>query len=138
MAQASHKLPPSLKTSKCYEDWTKLIKIWQKVTNLDPVKQGPAVALVLEGEAQQAILELSSDELSAADGLDKIITRLDKIYAKDELVQKFTHLESFENYKRSSKTSMQDFLTEFELRHNKMKKDNCLSSTKLSQFARKR
>ena len=104
--------PAELKSSTNYDDWTKLIGIWRKVTSLTNDKQGPAVALVLQGEAQKAVLELKTEELTAEDGLDKIITRLDKIYAKDKLSQTFSNLELFESYKRASNISMRDFLNQ--------------------------
>ena len=84
---ANHKSPPILDVSKNYDDWKKLLKIWQQLTSLDSSKQGPAVVLTLEGEAQQAALEISSEDLSSNTGVNKIIERLDTIYKKDELVQ---------------------------------------------------
>ena len=47
--------------------------------------------LSLEGEPQGAVLELNI--ISAKDGVDKIIARLNKIYKKDELTQKYNALE---------------------------------------------
>ena len=61
---STYNSPPPLTKSKNYEDWTKLIAIWRKLTVLGTDKQGPAVALVLEGDAQQAILELTTAELA--------------------------------------------------------------------------
>ena len=118
---ANHKSPPILDVSKNYEDWKKLSKIWQQLTSLDSSKQGPAVVLTLEGEAQQAALEISSEDLSSNTGVNKIIERLDTIYKKDELVQRFDKLESFESYKRPNNLSMRDFLAEFELKYNRIK-----------------
>ena len=118
---ANHKSPPILDVSKNYEDWKKLLKIWQQLTSLDSSKQGLAVVLTLEGEAQQAALEISSEDLSSNTGVNKIIERLDTIYKKDELVQRFDKLESFESYKRPNNLSMRDFLAEFELKYNRIK-----------------
>ena len=118
---ANHKSPPILDVSKNYDDWKKLLKIWQQLTSLDSSKQGPAVVLTLEGEAQQAALEISSEDLSSNNGVNKIIERLDTIYKKDELVQRFDKLESFESYKRPNNLSMRDFLAEFELKYNRIK-----------------
>ena len=119
----SNKAPPLLSAAKSYEDWIKLLEIWRTFTSLGVDKMGPAVALSLQGEAQQAILELSIAQLSAPDGVDKIIERLNKIYGKDELVLKFNKLESFESYKRPPNLSMREFLTEFELRYHKVNKN---------------
>ena len=51
---------------------------------------------------------------SGKDGVSKIIKRLNKIYRKGELSQKYNALEAFQTYKRKGSTSMGDFLTEFE------------------------
>ena len=92
----------------------KLIDISRKFTNLEPGKQGQAIVLSLQGEAQDAILELDTTVISGTDGVNKIIERLNRLYKKDELTEKYNALESFETYKRNSSTSIRDFLTEFE------------------------
>ena len=99
----------------------KLVEVWRQFTTLEPEKQGPAVVLTLEGEVEDAVLELDTSEITRTDGIDKIITRLNKIYKKDELTQKYNALEAFETYKRKSTTSIRDFLTEFEKRFHKTK-----------------
>ena len=48
---------------------------------------------------QDAVLELDTFEITQPDGIDRIITRLNKIYKKDELTQKYNALEAFETYK---------------------------------------
>ena len=92
----------------------KLIDISRKFTNLEPGKQGQAIVLSLQGEAQDAILQLDTTVISGTDGVNKIIERLNRLYKKDELTEKYNALESFETYKRNSSTSIRDFLTEFE------------------------
>ena len=47
-----NKLPPLLSKSKSYDDWLQLVELWHKFTTLEPEKQGPAIVLSLEGEAQ--------------------------------------------------------------------------------------
>ena len=84
----------------------KLVEVWRQFTTLEPEKQGPAVVLTLEGEVQDAILELDTFEITQPDGIDRIITRLNKIYKKDELTQKYNALEAFETYKCKSTTSV--------------------------------
>ena len=94
-----NKSPPLLSKTKSYDDWLKLVEVWRQFTTLEPEKQGPAVVLTLEGEAQDAVLELDTSEITQTDGIDKIITRLNKIYKKDEPTQKYNALEAFETYK---------------------------------------
>ena len=82
---SNNKSPPSLSNSKSYSDWLKLIEIWRKFTSLEQEKQGPAIVLSLEGEAQDAILELNTNYITDKDGVNKIIERLNCLYKKDEL-----------------------------------------------------
>ena len=109
-----NKSPPLLSKSKTYDDWIKLLSIWLKFTSFKSVKQGLAIVLNLEGEAHEEVLELHTDVISEKDGVSKIIKRLNKIYRKGELSQKYNALEAFETYKRKGSTSIRDFLTEFE------------------------
>ena len=116
---SNNKSPLLLSNSKSYTDWLKLIDIWRKFTNLEPGKQGPAKILSLEGQAQDAILELDTAVISGTDGVDKIIEQLNLLYKEDELTEKYNALESFKTYKRNSSTSIPDFLTEFKKRYHK-------------------
>ena len=75
--------------------------------------------LSLVHEPQDAVLELNSDIISEKDDVDKIIARLNKIYKKDELTEKYDTLELFEKYKRQSNTTIRNFLTEFEKHFHK-------------------
>ena len=75
--------------------------------------------LSLVHEPQDAVLELNSDIISEKDDVDKIIARLNKIYKKDELTEKYDTLELFEKYKRQGNTTIRNFLTEFEKHFHK-------------------
>ena len=106
----------------------------RKFTSLEPKQQGPAIVLSLEGEAQDAILELNTNDITDKDGVNKIIERLNCLYKKDELTGKYNALESFETYKRNSNTSIRDFLTEFEKRYNKTKSHGTIWSDNLLAY----
>ena len=97
------------------------IQLWSKFTDLAKNKQGPAVFLSLEGETQEAVLQLAENVINSDSGVKHIIERLDSIYKKDELLKKYKALEAFETYKPASNTSMQEFLNEFTRRYNKTK-----------------
>ena len=120
MATGSNKISPALSKYKTYDDWIKALSIWVKFTDLEK-KQGPAVFLSLEGEAQEAVLELDEALITTDDGVKHITKRLDGLFKKDEQLKKYEALEAFESYKRSSSTSMQEFLNEFTRRYNKTK-----------------
>ena len=117
MASTSYnKAPPLLSSCKTYADWKKLIHIWTELTSLDKKKQGPALVLTLEGKAQEAALELSQEDITDEDGVEQILTRLDKIYEKDKLTEKFNAIERFEGYKRVKESTIREFLVEFDKR----------------------
>ena len=91
MATGSNKIPPTLSKYKTYDDWIKALSIWVKFTDLEK-KQGPAVFLSLEGEAQEAVLELDEALITSDDGVKHITKRLDGLFKKDELLKKYEAL----------------------------------------------
>ena len=115
------KTPPDLKKCSTYEDYKKMLELWSSFTSIDKKEQGTAVLLSLEGKAQESVLELSKDEITADDGLSKVLAKLDKIYLKDTLIKKYEALDSFENYRRPSDVSVSDYIHEFDKRYTKTK-----------------
>ena len=87
MITGSNKVPLALTKYKTYDARIKALNIWSKFTDLAKNKQGPAVFLSLEGEAQEAVLELAEDVITSDSGVKHIIERLDNIYKKDELLK---------------------------------------------------
>ena len=83
---------------------------------------------------QDAILELNTNDVTDKDGVNKIIKRLNHLYKKDELTEKYNALESSETYKRNSNTSIHDFLTEFEKCYNKTKSHGTIWSDNLLAY----
>ena len=122
MATAQYnKPPPALSSCKSYTDWKKLINIWKGLSGFEAASLGPALVLSLEGEAQEAALEVSADDLAKNTGVESVLAKLDKIYAKDVLSEKYNALEAFETYKRPSSLAVRKFLVEFEKRYSKVK-----------------
>ena len=120
-----NKTPPSLQKAKSYDDWVKKLTVWRRVTCLPKGDQGGAILNSLEGaegEAEDAILELTVDELTGENSVDLIIQRLDKIYKKNETLEKFEIIDSFQTYSRPHHVSMNDFIIEFDKRLTKTKK----------------
>ena len=115
------KTPPILSKCSCYEDYKKLLGLWTKFSALDKNEQGTAVLLSLEGKAQEAVLELDTEVITADDGVSKIIERLDKIYLQDTLIKKYEALDSFENYRRPHDVSVSEYILEFDKRYLRTK-----------------
>ena len=118
---SNNKTPPAFKNGDDYDKWCKKIRIWQSFTNLDDTKQGPALFLVLEDDAQDAVLELDPAKIEAKDGVKNIISCLDELFKKDKTQSAFEALEAFEGYKRPRDLPMTDFCNEFERLYNKTK-----------------
>lgn len=127
------KMPPPLADSANYDDW-KMVTIWSTFTSLPKEKQGTAILLSLKGTDQEAVLELEQTAINHADGLDNVLARLDNLYLKDVTLQKYKALESFETYQRSPSTPINDFIHEFEKRHNKIKSHGTNISDDLLAF----
>ena len=66
--------------------------------------------------------------------MDTLIKRLDSIYLKDELSEKFRALEAFESYRRPSTLAIRDFLIEFENKHFKIKEFGATISNDMLGF----
>ena len=87
MAEArikSYRNPPLLTESDQYESWVKEVNLWKICCKLDKKEQGPALALSQQGKVREAALELDINVLNADDGVEKLITKLDGLYLKDE------------------------------------------------------
>ena len=104
-----------------YKDWKRLVKCWSKICGIPKSEQASALLLSLKGKALDAVLQLPEADLDKDTGLDSLLTRLDKLYVKDELSEQFSALESFETYKRPSSTTIRDFLQEFDKKHYRIK-----------------
>ena len=116
-----NKAPPAFKKGDDFEKWKKKFKIWQSLTSFEAVKQGPALVLSLDEESQDAVLELTQEVISAAEGVDSILEVLDGLYLKDKTQSAFEALESFEGYRRPEALSMTDYCNEFDKRYSKVK-----------------
>ena len=106
MSEKKYPKVPKMGPNVTYTDWVRMVSWWKIRTDLAADKQGLELASTLEGKALDAVLELSDDDINAATGVDKIITKLDTLYKKNELEQKIEDIEKFENFKRSDELSI--------------------------------
>ena len=97
---------PIFSKEKSYDVWKNEIAAWQKVTPVENNKQALTIALALpEGsEVRTRVFEQSGpiDELNTADGVKKLLERLDKWYKKDNLSAAYEAWTGFDMYKRSN------------------------------------
>ena len=62
MSSSSVKTPPAISQARTYEDRLKFFRIWRMHIELPKKHQDPALVLSLEGEAQEAALEIPNNE----------------------------------------------------------------------------
>lgn len=122
MAGMNSKQPPAMRDGLPYAEWKKELDIWSDFTELDAKRQGGALFLTLQGKAREAVLSgVSRDKIKSLTGVDEIVKCLDELYEKDKSQSAFAAYEDFTSYRRSSGTSIQDYIVEFNLKYNKIK-----------------
>ena len=117
--------PPIWQEEQSWEDYKKEIEIWELMKSCEATLQGPFLFRVLTGKAKEAANELTKEQISANNGLQLIIDKIEGCHLVDKNERIFTELERFEKFKRNSSMSMSNFLTEFERLHNKVKSYDC-------------
>ena len=126
MASAgSYRTPPKFSENKPYSRWVDEIKVWQTVTELEPKKQGPAIALSLPEDStvrDKVFSELGVDILNSDDGVKQLLLYLDKIYKQDELSTAYEAYTSFDRFKKTSTMSMENYLIDFDKLYNRTRK----------------
>ena len=113
--------PPTLNDGDDYDEWAREVKIWQLVTEVDKSKQGALVYLSLQGKARECCKSIAIEELQGAEGIDKLLSKLMELFAKDSEQAAFMAYEKFETYKRPKDVDMVDFINEWERRYGKIK-----------------
>ena len=118
--------PPDIQ-HKSYEQYKQELKAWNQVTDIEDTKCGIAVALSLPENVEYGIRENVFDQLevstlSKKDGLDHLIQFLDTHLGKDELADSLEKFEDFEDYQRQNGQFINDFISKFDQKYNKISK----------------
>ena len=94
------------------EDWLSMVSLGSKPgTN----KQlGLQIRLSLEGKARELTECLDRKELEKENGHKIILKRLDEIYLKDNISEKYLSVKKFLKIERKPEESMRDYLTRYE------------------------
>ena len=119
---SSFKNPPAFTDGKSYETWKNEIHMWQSLTELAKDKQALAISLSLSGRARDAAMEMDLADLSTDDGVDKLLTELDKLFLRNKVDLAYATYKAFDQFTKSSDMSMNDYVIGFEQRYNKAKK----------------
>ena len=116
---------PVYRKGSLYTDWKKEIEVWRATNDIRKVnKQVQAGVLFesLEVKFRETVLsELTVPEITGANGVDKILSKLDAFFEGNKTKNAFQAHDDLMSYRRSSETSIEDFLIEFQLKVNKVK-----------------
>ena len=119
--------PPSLNSTKSYERFKQELSAWREITELKKEKQGIAVALSLPEDDVNRIKDkvfdqISLDDLKSADGLDILLTFLDKHLGKDDLSDSVEKFDEFDDCQRKEGQTIQEFIGIFDSLYRKIEK----------------
>ena len=87
--------------------------MWELVTELYKKKRSLALALSLQGKPREVELEISVEDLNVNEGVDRLITELDKLFEKDKIDQAYAANTAFDKFHRGA-LKMCDYIIEFE------------------------
>ena len=106
--------PPTLaENGEHYEEWKKLTNMWIKFTKFKKTELGSVLAVkALKGEARSVALSIS-EELEGENGVDKLLTELDKLYLKDKDTMGYDCWKKLSSYSQSAETSILSYCAEF-------------------------
>ena len=122
--------PPFDGEADSYPKWKKLIKLWEVITDVARTKHGALIISRLDAETQDTILEfMNIDEIKEENGVEKIISHLDRIFLKDAAISAFEEYEQFKLYYRPAHLSIHQYCNEFHKRLIRIEN----SGTQLSQ-----
>ena len=118
---------PKFSSEKPYERYKAELDAWAAATDAEKKKHGILVALSLPEEDVSQIRdkvfnEIDLSVLKADDGLEKLIKYLDTQFAKDDLTETYERYIEFERCKRESNQKINDFILEYEKKHNALAK----------------
>ena len=128
--------PPEYKSGH-YERYRIELEAWREITDLEKEKQGIAIALTLP-EDEERIREKVFDELSIADlkgedGLDKLLTFMDKKLKKDDLADSWEKFSVFEEYERKEQ-AITEYISKFDQNYNKILKKGMALPSEILAF----
>ena len=96
------------------------VEIWNSFTDLEEKKRAPAFFLSLDKKTKQAVSQLKSAEISAENGLQKIIEKTDEVYVSDRNTRAYGAFQKFYECEREEWETLEDFNVKFEGKYDAM------------------
>ena len=81
-----------------------------------------ALALSLQGKAREVALGIEKEKLNADNGVETLISELDKLFLKNKVDMTYETYSAFDKFHREENMNISDYIVEFEQRYNKCKK----------------
>ena len=118
---------PKFSSDKPYERYKAEIEAWAEATDAEKKKHGILIALSLpEDDVSQirdkVFSEMELSKLNSDTGMKELVTYLDTQFAKDDLTETYERYVDFEKCKRGSDQKINDFILEYEKKHNALAK----------------
>ena len=102
-----------------YICWKKEAQLWNRVTDLKHKKRGLALCSRLKGRAKGITDGLDNDILSANDGFEQIILKLDESFAPDAFEREFWPLHDLFTFKKTPEMEMENYLLDYNQKYQK-------------------
>ena len=125
---ATSKIPtPSFYHGQNYNIFKKEVRIWQKITNIEPKHQALHLICNLPGRdkdplgIKNSLLEKADDDdLNTNDGVKKLFKLMDEFLGKDELEEAYELYEEFDSFSRSDDDWIK-FITDYDVYYQRLK-----------------
>ena len=102
-----------------FTQFAKELNLWNKVCGVKAEDLGGILALSLTGTPRAIATSLAEADIIAEDGLDKVLSELKKLYAKDSIDSQYKVLEELETYVRGDGVCIMEYIAEFDRRFKK-------------------
>ena len=102
-----------------YIIWRKEAQLWNTVTDLKHKKRGLALCSRLKGRAKGITDGMDNDILSANNGFEQIILKLDASFAPDAFEREFWPLHDLFTFKKTPEMEMENYLLDYNQKYQK-------------------
>ena len=115
MSESNRMGPPDYDERKfTWSVYKKEVQVWAELTKLEDAKKGSALWMTLTGKAKSVVQHMTIDEIKAADGLNKMLDKLEEVFKPDGNQAAYLAYQEFESFKRPNDMLINDFVIKFE------------------------
>jgi len=97
-----------------FKQWRSKVEDWYETDGQYLEYPGLEVRQAVEGKAYEAVEDIDRRKLKESNGFQTILMNLDKIYKKDEKMERYDKTKAYYNIKQSHGESVSDYLNRFE------------------------